>query len=41
MQEIKDSKQYKEKIYKSNLSFETASLDYTDEIKKKLLRKIG
>lgn len=41
MQEIKENKQFKEKIYKSNLSFETASLDYTDEIKNKLLRKIG
>jgi hemerythrin superfamily protein len=37
LEEILEGKQFKEKIYKSNLSFETASLEYSEEIKKKLL----
>tara|TARA_B110000285_G_C14882235_1_gene494457 strand:+ start:517 stop:651 length:135 start_codon:yes stop_codon:yes gene_type:complete len=41
LEEVMDGKNFKEKIYKSNLSFETASLEYSDEIKKKLLKKIG
>ena len=41
LEEVLEGKQFKEKIYKSNLSFETASLEYSDEIKKKLLQKIG
>ena len=41
LEEFKEGKVFKEKIYKQNLSFETASLEYNDEIKKKLLRKIS
>lgn len=39
--EQKRTRDFKQRVYKSNLSFETASLEYTDEIKQKLINRIN
>ena len=39
--ELKRTRDFKQRVYKSNLSFETASLEYTDEIKQKLINRIN